>query len=60
MEDAHRDRIGLEDALRAVERAVLSRLPGLGHRVHTTDLRVQALFEGARIIEERKARLVFE
>jgi len=46
--EARRDGVGLEDAaMRAVERAVQgrTRLPGLGHRVHTTDPRVQILFD---------------
>ena len=48
---SRRDGITLEDAAtRAVERAVQSktRLPGLGHRVHSTDPRVQVLFDLAR------------
>jgi citrate synthase len=49
--EARRDGISVEDAAaRAVDRAVQqhTRLPGLGHRVHTTDPRVAVLFEMAR------------
>ena len=51
VEQVRRDGITIEDAaMRAVERAVQSksRLPGLGHRVHSTDPRVQVLFDLAR------------
>jgi len=51
VEESRRDGIAIEDAAaRAVERAVQSRtrLPGLGHRVHTTDPRVKVLFDLAR------------
>jgi citrate synthase len=49
--EARRDGISVEDAAaRTVDRAVQqhTRLPGLGHRVHTTDPRVAVLFEMAR------------
>jgi citrate synthase len=48
VEEARRDGIAIDEAAaRAVSRAVQSRrrLPGLGHRVHTTDPRVQVLFD---------------
>jgi citrate synthase len=48
---AAREGIGIEAAAaRAVEEAVAAkrRLPGLGHRVHTTDPRVATLFEMTR------------
>ena len=48
---AKRDKLTVEEAARrAVADAVAAkrRLPGLGHRVHTTDPRVAALFEMAR------------
>ena len=51
VEEARRDGIGIEEAAaRTVERAVQKRerLPGLGHRVHTRDPRVQVLFDLAR------------
>lgn len=54
VEEARRDGIPIEEAaVRAVERAVQNkqRLPGLGHRVHTTDPRVQVLFEMARQLD---------
>ena len=54
VEEARRDGIPIEEAAgRAVERAVQNqqRLPGLGHRVHTTDPRVQVLFEMARQLD---------
>jgi citrate synthase len=50
-EAVRREGISIETAaVRAVERAVEthSRLPGLGHRVHTTDPRVEVLFDLAR------------
>jgi citrate synthase len=49
--EAARDGITVADAAaRAVERAIASkqRLPGLGHRVHTTDPRIAVLFAMAR------------
>jgi citrate synthase len=49
--EATRDGITIAEAAeRAVERAVAAkrRLPGLGHRVHTTDPRIAALFTMAR------------
>src|SRR5579859_2995452 len=49
--EAARDTIPIaEAAVRAVERAAAARrrLPGLGHRVHTTDPRVATLFTMAR------------
>ena len=48
---ARRDAIPLTDAAsRAVDQAVQARtrLPGLGHRLHTTDPRVKVLFDMAR------------
>jgi citrate synthase len=48
LEEARRDGLGIEEAaMRAVNRAVetRARLPGLGHRVHTTDPRVRTLFD---------------
>ena len=51
VEEAGRDGIAIEEAAaRAVERAVHAhtRLPGLGHRVHTIDPRVRVLFDMAR------------
>ena len=50
-EESRRDGIGIDEAAaRAVERAVerRSRIPGLGHRVHTADPRVPVLFDLAR------------
>jgi len=50
-ETARREGVSIEDtAVRAVERAAKERrrLPGLGHRVHTIDPRVQVLFDLAR------------
>jgi citrate synthase len=49
--EARREGITIANAaVRAVERAIRNRerLPGLGHRVHTTDPRVQVLFDLAR------------
>ena len=51
VEESRREGIGIDEAAtRAVDRAVASRrrLPGLGHRVHTTDPQVQVLFDLAR------------
>jgi citrate synthase len=51
IDEVRRDGITIEDAaVRAVDRAVesRSRLPGLGHRVHSTDPRVRVLFDLAR------------
>jgi citrate synthase len=51
VEESRREGISIEDAaIRAADRAIAGRrrLPGLGHRVHTTDPRVQVLFDLAR------------
>lgn len=51
IEEVRRDGLTIEDAaVRAVDRAEKSRsrLPGLGHRVHSTDPRVRVLFDLAR------------
>jgi citrate synthase len=51
VDEARRAGISIEDtAIHAVDRAIASRrrLPGLGHRVHTTDPRVKVLFDLGR------------
>lgn len=51
LERARRERISIADAAKDAVAAALSaqrRVPGLGHRVHTKDPRVDALFEMAR------------